>query len=434
MEILYSILIFVFFILLGLLFQAFWNSVRHRRLIQDLPTAKSTGVFIGLVELKGTAESEAPLQTFLSERPAVWYSWTISEEWRRTRTEFTTDSKGRTQTRTVTDTGWETIGSGSESSLFYLKDDYGVLRIDPDKAKIEGKLTLFETCDQTDPFYDRFGSFHSVIGSTGRRQFTETAIPLHEKIYVIGRSRVRNDAVAAEIAWEKETPFFLISTKTEEQVARSRSISAWLSALGFILLAGIFPGLVFQDVQPGLIGAGVGGGIIAITWIWLVHRSFVELRNRANQALSNLDVELKRRFDLIPRLVEVVTGMKEYERALLTELARLRTESTLWRGQGGGEEKEKTGLKPLTPVILGMMEKYPSLGANPVFLNLQRNLTETEDRIALARSYYNDLVEYIQTRRSTFPDGIIAFFSGLRKIDYFHAEAFETRPIDVDLR
>src|SRR5579864_9561044 len=92
---------------LGLLF--FFLAIRagrRQRLIDDLPTSKTTGVFIGLVELKGTAEAERPLVSFLAEESCVHFSWHVDEHWSRTVTETYTDSEGRTQTRTRTESGW----------------------------------------------------------------------------------------------------------------------------------------------------------------------------------------------------------------------------------------------------------------------------------------------------------------------------------------
>src|SRR3990170_2333738 len=99
--------------------------LRRKRLLDDLPTSKTQGVFIGLVELKGTAESERPLTSYLAEVPCVQYAWRIEEHWSRTVTETYRDAKGRTQTRTRTESGWTQVAGGGESAPFYLRDDTG---------------------------------------------------------------------------------------------------------------------------------------------------------------------------------------------------------------------------------------------------------------------------------------------------------------------
>ena len=117
-----------------------WASLRlkrRQRLLSDLPTSKVSGVFIGLVELKGTAETTAPFTSFLAAANCVHYDWHVEERWSRTVTETTTDSKGQTQTRTRTESGWKTVAKGGESAPFYLQDDTGALLIHPTGAKIE---------------------------------------------------------------------------------------------------------------------------------------------------------------------------------------------------------------------------------------------------------------------------------------------------------
>jgi len=123
---------------LGLLF--LWGSLRlrrKRRLIDDLPTAKTQGVFIGLVELKGTAEAEAPLTAFFSSQRCVHYRYRVDEHWSRTVTETYTDSKGQSQTRTKRESGWTTVADGGETADFYLQDDTGAVLVRPAGAKIE---------------------------------------------------------------------------------------------------------------------------------------------------------------------------------------------------------------------------------------------------------------------------------------------------------
>ena len=136
---------------LGCLIGVFW-ALRHKRLIDDLPTSRTQGVFIGLAELKGTAESETPLTSYLAGAPCVQYAWQVDEHWSRTVTETYTDSKGHTQTRTRTESGWTKVAGGSQSIPFYLKDDTGVIRVVPDGAKIHSIKTFDETASRSSRF------------------------------------------------------------------------------------------------------------------------------------------------------------------------------------------------------------------------------------------------------------------------------------------
>ena len=103
---------------LGCLIGAF-RALRRKRLIDDVPTSKTQGVFIGLAELKGTAESETPLTSYLAGIRCVQYAWQIDEHWSRTVHETYTDAQGHTQTRTRTESGWTKVDGDSQSVPFY---------------------------------------------------------------------------------------------------------------------------------------------------------------------------------------------------------------------------------------------------------------------------------------------------------------------------
>jgi hypothetical protein len=126
---------------------------KRKRLVDNLPTSKTTGVFIGLVELKGTAEAEQPLTSYLAGVGCVQYEWNIQEHWSRTVTETYTDNQGRSQTRTRTESGWTTVASGQDLIPFYLQDDCGVVRVQPQGAKLEPKNVFEQTCGRLDPLY-----------------------------------------------------------------------------------------------------------------------------------------------------------------------------------------------------------------------------------------------------------------------------------------
>src|SRR5450755_2454831 len=110
------------------------RACRKKRLIDNLPTSKTHGVFIGLVELKGTAQCEEPLVSYLAGTRCVYYSFDIEERWSRLVTE--SDGKGGTRTVTRTESGWSTVDSRIESIPFYVQDDTGSLLVRPEGARI----------------------------------------------------------------------------------------------------------------------------------------------------------------------------------------------------------------------------------------------------------------------------------------------------------
>jgi hypothetical protein len=107
------------------------RGLRRRRLLADTPTSKTLGVFIGMTELKGTAEAAEPLTSFLAALPNVHYQWKVEESWSRMVTETNTDKDGKSHTRTRRESGWTTVADGCESIPFYLQDDTGVILVRP---------------------------------------------------------------------------------------------------------------------------------------------------------------------------------------------------------------------------------------------------------------------------------------------------------------
>ena len=307
---------------------------RRWRLVSNLPTSKTSGVFVGLVELKGTAESSRPLTSYLGEQSCVYYQWRVEEHWSRTVTETYTDQEGKTRTRTRHEDGWSAITDGSEMIPFYLRDDCGVVLIRPEGADLEPADMFDQTCGRDDPLYYGKGPAHAVADSDHRRRFSERGIPQQAMLYVVGQAREREDVVAPEIAHDPNAPLFLISTRSEERVSSGMKWGqrVWFS-LGLVLAVGSF---VLRDAVLGVplesrlwLHAGAGLGFLAVgtlVWVWMVFNSLVDVRLRVRQAWSLVDIQLKRRHDLIPNLVAVVQGYGDYERQVRRELGALRGE------------------------------------------------------------------------------------------------------------
>jgi hypothetical protein len=426
-------------IILGLLFAlgcliGSFIFLRRKRLIDDLPTSKTQGVFIGLTELKGTAESDTPLSSYLSNTSCVEYKWQVQEHWSRMVTETYTDAKGNTHTRTRVESGWMTVAHDEQYIPFYLKDDTGVIRILPDRASIHDNEVFDETCGPGSPLYYEKGPAHSIPDSTHRRRFRETAIPLHAMLYVVGQARERQDVVAAEIAYDGSAPMFFISTKTEKQVTRGYN-AGYLSLLVVslvLVMAGI--GVASALGQPGISGVtyiiGIAAFLVAtgIGWLWTVYNSLVGLRQRVLRAWSQVEIQLKRRNDLIPNLVKVIEGYKQYERELQQDLTEI-------RGQLGATPPGEAGddFNGLASKLRVVVERYPELKAGEVFLNLQRSLAETEERIALARDYFNAIATFYNTRLTIIPDRFVAALVGCRTRQLMSAGDFERAPVQVSL-
>jgi hypothetical protein len=400
--------------------------LRRKRYVDDLPTSKTQGVFIGLTELKGTAESESPLTSYLASARCVWYGWKVEEHWSRTVTYM--DKNG---VHTRTESGWKEVASGGEEPPFYLKDDTGVLRIVPHGANIHGEGVFDRTCSRKDALYYDKGPAGAVADSTHQRRFHENAIPLHAMLYIMGQARERADVVAAEIACDKACPMFLISTKSEKQISSGYNVWIWAwSIIGLIFamvgaLVSMQLSTTFPAWQPYAIALGVYFGVLILGWTWTVYNSLVTLRNRVDQAWSQLDIQLKRRVDLIPNLVECVKGYSAHEAAVQQLVADLRTlgESQPARGE----------IKGYSGALIAVAESYPALKADQSFLALQKSLADTEGRIALARGYFNDIVTFYNTRLEVVPDRFVGGLARLFKQNLIQTADLERAPVEVKL-
>lgn len=414
-----------------------WFSLRQRRrqrLLSDLPTSKAQGVFIGLVELAGTAESEAPLTSYLAEKHCVHYTWKVEEHWRRTRTESYTDSKGNRRTRTVTETGWDTVASGGEEQAFYVRDETGEILVRPDGAKIETLRIYAETCSRGEGFYYTKGPDGSVNGSTGTRRFTEDAIPLHAPLYAVGTARERDDVVAPELV-KADGEEFILSCRGEEAVTRGLAMGSWFAwAAGLVALpAGMFMAYGEGDyprILPVLCALAAGGycGIWAAGWVWMVHDSLMGLRERVRRGWSLIEVELKRRHDLLPGIIATVDGLARHEAELQKVVAALRAQAMATKPGQPGPEFTGVALE-----LRAVVERYPELVAQEGFAALHRELVTTEQRIALARGYYNDIATHYATRLERVPDCWVARLRKLEPEPLLTAAEFERAAVPVRL-
>lgn len=174
--------------------------------------------------------------------------------------------------------------------------------------------------------------------------------------------------------------------------------------------------------------------IIAAIVIFVVagYNSLISLRNQVQNAWNQIDVQLKRRHDLIPNLVEAVRGYMQFERDTLTQVVEARARAVAAPDQGTriqAENQLTAGLGRL----LAVMENYPQLKSDQSVLRLQEELTTTENQISFARQAYNDLVMRLNTRIETFPTNLIASQFGFKEAEFFKAAPEDQAVPKVDL-
>ena len=174
--------------------------------------------------------------------------------------------------------------------------------------------------------------------------------------------------------------------------------------------------------------------IVLIVVIGLVlvgmYNGLVKLKNRVEAAWAQIDVQLKRRHDLIPNLVETVKGYATHEQETLERVIQARNAGVSASGPAQQAEAENQ-LTGALRQLFAVSEGYPDLKANQNFLNLQEELTSSEDRIAYARQYYNDAVNNYNTKIESFPSSTLAKRMHYQQREYFEAEGEAKGPVDV---
>jgi len=175
-------------------------------------------------------------------------------------------------------------------------------------------------------------------------------------------------------------------------------------------------------------------GIVVVIVLWLiaVYNGLIKLRNRTDEAWSDIDVQLKRRYDLIPNLVSTVKGYATYERELLEKVTQARTAAMGAQAPGDKAEAENM-LTGALKSLFAVAENYPELKANTNFLELQRELSDTENKIQAARRFYNGNVRDFNTKIQVFPNNLVAGILSFGKRDFFELEGeAEKEPVKVE--
>ncbi len=170
--------------------------------------------------------------------------------------------------------------------------------------------------------------------------------------------------------------------------------------------------------------------VLFIGWLILGYNGLVSRRNRVDGAWSQIDVQLKRRHDLIPNLVETVKGYAAHERGTLEAVTEARANAINAQGPAQQAEAENV-LTGALKSLFAVSEAYPDLKANQNFLNLQEELTTSEDRIAYARQFYNDSVVSYNTKIQQFPTVFLANVFNFERRELFDAAPEDTEPVQV---
>ena len=175
----------------------------------------------------------------------------------------------------------------------------------------------------------------------------------------------------------------------------------------------------------------IGAVVLIALWIIFMYNSLVRLVHRTKEAWADIEVQLKRRHDLIPNVVETVKGYASHERDVLENVTKART-SAVSAKSAADQAKAENMLSNTLKTLFAVSENYPDLKANANFLDLQRELADTENKIQASRRFYNANVRDLNIRIEQFPTNLIAGSFGFAKREFFEAETPEERePVKV---
>lgn len=175
----------------------------------------------------------------------------------------------------------------------------------------------------------------------------------------------------------------------------------------------------------------IGAAIIVVVFVWITYNALVQLRNKVKEAFSTMDVYLKKRYDLIPNLVDLVKGYAKHEAETLEQVTQMRAESQKAGLDTAINNEMKIG--DALQSLLVVVEKYPDLKANTNFLDLQERLSKMEEEIAFSRRYYNGSVREYNDKCQMFPLNLVAGIFGFKEMPMYSVESDKERQV-VDVK
>lgn len=401
---------------------------RKRRLLDDTPLSKTLGVFVGEVEIQGACVTTNPIRALFSRQMCVIYRWQIDEEWERWETVTYTDREGRRRTRRELRRGWESVAGKNYWQGFYIQDEYGYVWVHPDGAKLDQQVIFNELARRGSALYS-LGPRREIRDSTGIRRFREEGLVMGTSLFVRGRASERSDIVAPQIIQDERAEMFIISTQSEKEISQAQASNYFVwhvlgifasGAAGFLMNSVTSPVIDESVIHSGFLGIAIYGFVWMLGWTWMVFNSLIGLRNRVRQAQSLIDVQVKRRADLIPSLIACMQRVRSYEADLQELITQLRAQSGLLKG-----------ITAISPQLTAVTESYPILMADQSFQTFSMNVKETEDRIALARNYANNITTFYNTRLESVPDCYVARLVNMKPEELFKAEGFEQKVVPI---
>lgn len=195
-----------------------------------------------------------------------------------------------------------------------------------------------------------------------------------------------------------------------------------MNAIFLIIAVALVAGVAFNAISSSLAFLAIAGALVA--WCVAMYNQFVQFSNRVAEAWSDIEVQMKRRYNLIPNLVETVKGYAGHEKEVFEKVTEARAKA-IGAQTLAEHAKSENMLTGALKSLFAVSEAYPQLRANENFLELQRELTDTEDKIQASRRFYNGNVRDFNTLAESFPSNLIAHIFGYLKKEFFELEESE---------
>lgn len=393
----------------------------RKRLIQDLPTSSTRGVALGLNELVGRTECDQSEPSPQSSVECVWW-----------KNEFYVDND---------DNGWKKTGEKVGGPIaFRLVDDDGAIEVRPRRAEVHGRKTfdgpysppLLSAGDPNPTLASRHIAARTI--SNKKRRVVEHVIPVDAEVYVLGTAQLPHEGRTPLIGQDRHGVHrFIVRVGNEDDALYVERVGV---GIGFAaaMLGAIAAAVAWHDgealaaetitwsqISPWGPAAGIVFALMAMAALSIVftYNGLVLLRERVQNAWSLIDVQLRRRHDLIPSLAEIVRGHAAHESEVQRAVAELRSTLASDLPDKPTDEAVSTVERQVRAEtaalhrVLALVEAYPTLTADASFAALRAALVDTEDRIALARGFYNASVQALHDRAQAVPGNLVAALFGL---------------------
>lgn len=409
-----------------------WLLDRRRRTYADVATTPAAATSAGHVELKGRAWAATPLRSRRTDTPCVWWDYELEEEREHTRTVTSTDSQGRTTTRTETYREWHTVVTDEDKlPEIDLVDDTGAVTVRLGSARVVPRQTMRETFRDDGRLGERGLLARLFDNRTGRYRETERVVAVGDPLFVVGEAVLDERTGVPVVAGRP-----LVSTRSE--ASHLGRLGAAVTALVVAAGAALGVGVALLVSPTGATAASVAAGVAApvalllVAWVVTTYNRLRLLAESIERAWSLIDVQLQRRHDLVPALARVVAAHAEHERDLLAELTGARWQPGDHRA--ADLEAEAAAQTAALRRVVARAEGHPELTADASFLRLQEALADAETRIAASRRFYNDTLTLLRDQARRLPGLLVARWLDLGDRELLRAEPFERTVPPVERR